>query len=152
MQSTSRMELHEIESYLHNQIPLTRAMGLQVRSGEGGRLVLEAPLELNHNHLGTAFGGSLSALATVAGYCFLWLQLGDPTAHVVIRDSAIRYFRPVRGPMRATCHPPEPEALATFLEQFQFKGKARASLRVTIDEDSATAVEFQGTFVAIRPR
>ena len=30
-------------------------------------VVLTAPLEINHNHLGTAFGGSLAALATLAG-------------------------------------------------------------------------------------
>ena len=146
----AEMQLHEIETYLHQNIPLTRAMGLRVGSTEDGQLLLEAPLELNHNHLGTAFGGSLSALATIAGYCYIWLQLGDPSAHVVIRDSAIRYFRPVRGVLRAVCHPLLDEDAAIFQEQFRLKGKARAALRVTIDEGDVTAVEFQGTFVALR--
>jgi len=72
--------LQETERFLHEQIPLTRAMGVRVRSWDGEKLWLSAPLEPNHNHLGTAFGGSLSALATLAGYSLLWLLLGDREA------------------------------------------------------------------------
>src|SRR5882757_2142143 len=87
--------LREIEDYFHTKIPLTRAMGVKVESWDGSALVLTAPLTLNHNHLGTAFGGSLSTLATLAGYGLLWLLLDDPKVHVVIRDSAIRFRKPV---------------------------------------------------------
>jgi len=39
--------LTEIERYLHDKIPLTRAMGVRVAEHTRERLVLEAPLELN---------------------------------------------------------------------------------------------------------
>ncbi len=61
------MNLQGIESYLHREIPITAAMGIRVESYNEKELVLTAPLEPNHNHLGTAFGGSLSAIATLAG-------------------------------------------------------------------------------------
>src|SRR5687768_7425366 len=99
--------LLETEHFLHEQIPLTQSMGVRVESFDGARLILTAPLEPNHNHLGTAFGGSLSALATLAGYALLWLQLGDRQAHIVIRESTIRYRRPVRGTLRAICLRPD---------------------------------------------
>ena len=73
-------QLRETEAFFYEQIPLTRAMGVRVESYDGQQLVLTAPLALNHNHLGTAFGGSLSALATLAGYGLLWLDLGDRTS------------------------------------------------------------------------
>ncbi|MBE2287767.1 MAG: YiiD C-terminal domain-containing protein [Prosthecobacter sp.] len=142
--------LRETEAYLHEQIPLTHAMGVTVESWNGARLVLQAPLEPNHNHLGTAFGGSLSALATLAGYSLLWLMLGDREAHVVVRDSHIRYRHPVRGTLRAACSRPDDAVMEVFRRQFNETGRARLSLPVTIEEDGKVCVEFEGTFVAMR--
>lgn len=138
-----------IERFLHEQIPLTRAMEVRVESFGAGGLVLTAPLAPNHNHLGTAFGGSLAALATLAGYALVWLEFGDRGSHVVIRDSAIRYVRPVRGNLRAVCARPEQAELEEFRTQFTREGKSRLRLRVIIEEDGEAAVEFEGTFVAL---
>ena len=69
--------LRDTERFLHEQIPLTQSMGVTLESYDGTQLVVTAPLEPNHNHLGTAFGGSLSALTTLTGYAMLWLELGD---------------------------------------------------------------------------
>lgn len=136
--------------FLHSEIPITRAMGVKVAAYDSGRLVLEAPLTLNHNHLGTAFGGSLAAIATLAGYALLWLELRDRSAHVVIRESTMKFRRPVRGDLRAVCHTPSAAALAAFHETLARTGKARIDLQVTLDEQGEIAVEFQGTFVAVR--
>ena len=57
--------LHDTERFLHEQIPLTKAMEVTLESYDGSQLVVTAPLEPNYNHLGTAFGGSLSALTTL---------------------------------------------------------------------------------------
>src|SRR5688572_18436898 len=110
--------LRDTEAFLHQQIPLTQAMGVTVESWDGQLLVLHAPLEPNHNHLGTAFGGSLSALATLAGYCLLWLVLGDRQAHIVVRESTIRYRSPVRGALRALCRLPAAQELEVFQRKF----------------------------------
>ena len=142
--------LGETTAYLHEQIPLTRAMGVKVAAFDGAQLVLTAPLAQNHNHLGTAFGGSLNALATLAGYALLWLQLQDRTAHIVIRKSSVQFHHPVRGELRAECRIPEETVLAEFRRAFARKGKARLELRVEIVEDGSVAVEFTGTFVAVK--
>jgi thioesterase domain-containing protein len=142
--------LRATTEYLHAQIPLTRAMEVRVVQHDAAQLVLTAPLAPNHNHLGTAFGGSLSALATLAGYALLWLELRDNTAHVVIRRSSLQFHRPVRGELRAHCRAPDPAILTVFRETFTRKGKARLELRVEIIEDGQVAVEFTGTFVALR--
>jgi thioesterase domain-containing protein len=112
--------------------------------------LVTAPLALNHNHLGTAFGGSLGAVATLAGYALLWLELDDRTAHVVIRESKIKFRRPVRGELRAVCHAPDSATLAAFRRDFASKGKARLDLRVEIAQDNELAVEYTGSFVALR--
>ena len=142
--------LRETEHFLHEQIPLTRAMGVQVESYDGETLVITAPLEPNHNHLGTAFGGSLSAIATLTGYSLLWLMLGDRTAHIVIRESTIRYRRPVRRVIRALCQPPDAATISDFKTLFAETGKARMNLQVTIQEEGQICVEFSGEFVALK--
>ena len=142
--------LHETERFLHEQIPLTQAMGVALESYDGEQLVVTAPLEPNHNHLGTAFGGSLSALATLTGYAMLWLQLGDRNAHIVVRESTIRYKRPVRGTLRAICQRPDEAMLAEFRATFTASGKARIKLQVCIEHADQICVEFEGDFVALR--
>ena len=142
--------LLETERFLHEQIPLTQAMGVKLESYDGEQLVVAAPLEPNHNHLGTAFGGSLSALTTLTGYAMLWLQLGDRKAHIVIRESSISYKRPVRGILRAVCQRPDAATFAVFKQRFADTGKAHVRLQVSIQHADQTCVEFDGDFVALR--
>ncbi len=140
--------LRETEQFLHEQIPLTRAMEVRVESYDDGRLTLSAPLAANHNHLGTAFGGSLAALVMLAGYALLWLELDERDAHLVISESTLKFRRPVRGRLRAICQRPDDATMAAFRTEFLAKGKARLQLAVAIEEDGQTAVAFEGTYVA----
>jgi thioesterase domain-containing protein len=138
----------QIERLLHSKIPITRALGVRVEEYDGQRLVLGAPLQANINHLGTAFGGSLHALAVLSGYGLLWLELKETDCHIVIRESTIYYDRPVRDEIRAVCL--RPETVEEFKRSFQQKGKARITLSAIIEDDGKTAVRFRGTFVALR--
>jgi thioesterase domain-containing protein len=140
----------QIEELFYSKIPITRALGVRVESYDGERLVLSAPLAENVNHLGTAFGGSLNALAVLSGYGLLWLELQDTQCHIVIRESSISYERPVRGELRAVCVRPEALTLFQFKQTFQQKGKARIALSATIEDQGIAVVRFQGTFVAMR--
>jgi thioesterase domain-containing protein len=142
--------LRDTERFLHEQIPLTRAMGVKLESYDGTQLVVTAPLEPNHNHLGTAFGGSLSALTTLTGYAMLWLQLGDRNAHIVIRESTLRYKRPVGGTLRAVCQRPDEALLAAFKTTFESTGKAHLKLQVQVVHADQICVMFEGDFVALR--
>jgi thioesterase domain-containing protein len=140
----------DLERFLHEKIPLTMAMGVQVAECNDTRLILTAPLEPNHNHLGTAFGGSLHALATLSGYGLLWWLLREPEAHIVIRESTIRYERPVRDVLRAVCCSPAATELERFRKDFARKGKARIALEAVIDHDSGIAAYFHATFVVLK--
>jgi thioesterase domain-containing protein len=139
-----------IQELFYSVMPITRAMGVAVESYDGTRLVITAPLALNINHLGTAFGGSLNTLAVLSGYGLLWIELQDTECHLVIRESAISYERPVRGELRAICVRPVADALAAFRKRFDEKGKARIALDATIEDEGTVAARFRGTFVALR--
>jgi thioesterase domain-containing protein len=140
--------LREAEQFLHEQIPITRAMGLRVVANDENGFTVEAPVALNSNHLRTAFGGSINAVATLAAYGFLWMELNEAAAHVVVAESSIRFLRPVREMIRATCVRPDANTLAAFRVQFAEKRKARITLRVDVAEAGQTAAEFEGRFVA----
>ncbi len=140
--------LREAEEFFHQQIPLTRAMGVRVVAHDENGFVLEAPVALNSNHLRTAFGGSINAVTTLAAYGLLWLELRDQSVHVVVAESSIRFLRPVRETIRAICSRPELEELRSFRAQFTEKGKARIRLRVQVVEEGQTAAVFESLFVA----
>ncbi len=141
-------ELRTAEEFLHAEIPLTRAMGVRVVLHASG-FAIEAPVALNHNHLHTAFGGSINSVATLAGYAFLWLELRDVDAHLVIRESSIHFVRPVRARIHAVCTPPGEEQLATFTAALRSDGKARIPIQVLVEEDGALAARFTATFVGV---
>ena len=147
---TPQNQLREVEEFLRAQIPLTRAMGVRVVANDQDEFTIEAPVALNSNHLGTAFGGSINAVATLAGYGLLWLEIRDTAADIVIRESSIRFLHPILTTIRAICARPAEMNLHAFRESLRSKGKARITLHVRMDEDGRTAAELQGTFVALR--
>jgi len=56
------MQPTELQTSLHERIPLSRAMGVTVPQAEPTGVVLSAPLAPNVNHSGTVFGGSAAAV------------------------------------------------------------------------------------------
>ena|SRR5688572_32160400 len=137
----------DAEQYFHQKIPITRAMGVRVVAQDESQFIVEAPVTLNSNHLGTGFGGSINAVATLAAYGLLWLATRDSAVHVVVAESSIRFLRPVRETIRAICLRPEKEEWTAFETRFAEKGKARINLRVNVVEAGQTAAALAGTFV-----
>jgi thioesterase domain-containing protein len=145
------MSPRDLGVFLHEKIPLSGAMGVRVIEG-GARFVLEAPLEPNVNHLGTAFGGSLHALPTLACYAVVWTLLVEAglDGHVVVKHSSARYRQPVSGPLRAVCVRPAAGLVATFIADLRRHRKARMELHATVEgANGRPAVEFSATFVAL---
>ena len=145
------MSARDLEAFLHEKIPLSRAMGVRVAE-TGARLVLEAPLDANVNHLGTAFGGSLHALPTLACYVAVWMLLWEAglDGHVVVKRSSANYRQPVKGMLRAICLRLPPDRAAGFLEDLRRQKKARMDLEAIVEGASGKpAVEFAGSFVAM---
>ncbi len=138
----------ELERILHEEIPLTQAMGLRVAGYDGRCLHLAAPLAPNTNHKRTAFGGSLYSLAVLCGWGLLHLKLGEAGLHkhIVIQESGIRYLHPVNGDMTAECCIDE-AALERFLRTLQRHDRARLDLAVHIQHQGRVAVAFSGRYV-----
>jgi thioesterase domain-containing protein len=145
-----------LELFLHEMIPLAKAMGVGVEVSDDRALVLTAPKEQNRNSLNTAFGGSLVSLATLAGYGVVWELMKEekkadkPVWHIVVKESRAAYRRPVIGDLRAICERPAQAAIAEFKEALARYGKAKLKLRAAIVEDGNVAVDVQAAFVVSR--
>ena len=145
------------ECFLHEMIPLAKAMGVGVEVSDDQSLVLTAPKEQNKNSLNTAFGGSLVSLATLAGYGVVWELMRNektpdskPQWHIVVKESRAAYRRPVIGDLRAICERPAQAAIAEFKDALGRYGKAKLKLRARVVEDGQTAVDVQAAFVVSR--
>jgi thioesterase domain-containing protein len=137
-----------LEALLHEEIPLTRAMGIRAAGYDGHCLRLSAPLAPNINHKSTAFGGSLYSLAVACGWGLIHLKLAEAALrkHIVIQESSIRYLHPVSGELQAACCV-EGSALERFLRALHRHDRARLELDVTIMHEGRPAVEFAGRYV-----
>jgi thioesterase domain-containing protein len=147
-----------LELFLHEMIPLAKAMGVGVEVSDDRALTLTAPKEQNKNSLNTAFGGSLVSLATLAGYGVVWelmrTEKKSPeektTWHIVVKESRAAYRRPVLGDLRAICERPAQAAISEFKEALARYGKAKLKLRARVVENGTTAVDVHAAFVVSR--
>lgn len=146
------MTAMELENFLKEQIPITLAIGVHVVSADDARVEITCPLSVNHNHLGTAFGGSLAAVAILAGYAWIFRALitRGHDVHVVLKSTSIDYLKPVEEDLRAVCEAPPAPEFEKFVSTFERKGLARLTLRSVIETASGVACSLTGEFVAKR--
>ena len=146
------ISLQDVEDYLHKHIPISAAMGVRARAATKERVVLYAPLDLNINHKSTAFGGSLQAVATLSCWTLLHLNLRHAAraGEIVISSSNINYIRPVTKDFEAEAALPEGSRWPLFLKTFERHGKARIQLTASIVEDDELAIDYTGSFAALK--
>ncbi|HEX5055793.1 MAG TPA: YiiD C-terminal domain-containing protein [Gammaproteobacteria bacterium] len=142
----------KVEAYLHEHIPITKAMGIKVAGYDGNAVRLWAPLEPNLNHRQTAFGGSVSALGILAGWSLLHLKLGESgeSVQLVIQHSETEYTGPIDRDFTAVCAMPGPEEWARYEQVFRRYGKARVYLESLIEAEGRVLARHKGSYVAIR--
>lgn len=147
------MKASVLEKYLLEHIPLSSAMGVKVDLASSEKVVLSAPISKNINHKSTVFGGSLHAVATLACWSLLHLNLTDffdEAFHVVIASSEVRYLAPVVTDFKVESHRPDDEQWERFLTVLRKRGKARLQLTASIFEKGRLCVDYSGDFVALK--
>lgn len=148
---SSLSHLTALKKKLRAEIQATRCLGIEPARCDGRVLVLRAPLAPNRNDKGTAFAGSLCAIAVLAGWSAIWLALRDAglQAIIVIQDSTIRFLRPVTRDFEACCPLPTPAQLSRLLAALRNRGRARLRLRVVIREGGADAMTLAGRYAVL---
>ena len=148
---TSEPSEMRVERYLHQYIPLSAAMGVQVRTATVEHVKLAAPLAPNVNHAETVFGGSAAALATLSAWTLLHLRLEDARldAQLVIQRSRMEFERPIPGDFEAVCNFGDASAWERFRATFARRGRARLTLAAHLVHLASRVASFEGDFVAL---
>lgn len=146
------MHLDEITAYLHAHIPVTRSLGASAAAWDGVRLALVAPLAPNLNHRDTAFGGSMSALAILAGWGLVHLALRERgvETRLVIQRSTTDFLAPVEGDFTATAVLPARAPWERFLATLARHGRGRVIVSTEITCGAVLGGRHEGTYAAFR--
>lgn len=147
------MNRDELQDYLHDRIPLSAAMEVAVLVAGPERVELHAPLAPNINHRGTAFGGSIATLTTLACWSLLRLRTDglEPAPHLVVHRSNMEYSAPIAGAFTAVaCFPPTAD-WQDFLHHYLEWHRARITLDAYVLSGTQIAARFTGEFVALGP-
>lgn len=141
----------ELERYLHEHIPLSRAMQVSVQSLSEDAVALAAPLAPNVNHFHTVFGGSASALAILAAWSLLHTRLARAglSCTLVIQRNSISYEQPMAGRFTARSFLEPSQDWAAFTRLFARRGKGRLTVSSVLEADGQVAGHFSGEFVAL---
>lgn len=148
---TYSMNKEQFNDYLYENIPLSKALGIVVDIFSHHQLSLKAPFRNNINHKKTVFGGSLHAVATLSCWSLLYINLTELyPLDIVITESHIQYLMPVTSDFVAQCIFPEKQSWHRFLSILKNKGKGRIKLQAKIYQEEKLAVDYEGTFAAVK--
>lgn len=142
----------EFLKWLYNSIPLTGAMQIQQLDFDGHTLELHVPLSPNVNDKGTGFGGSISALATLAGWCLttLYLRGQGLDCDVVIADAHQSYKAPIKDAFSARVSLPSQGERDHLLNRIAERGRGRLDLEIEVICAGQAVFLMQGRYVAIK--
>ena len=144
------MTPQELQAYLHQHIPLSRAMEVSVIEASPHQVVLSAPLAPNINHRDTVFGGSASAVAILAAWCMLHLRLSVQGlgSRLVIQRNTMDYLLPIDGTFTAVAQAPAAAVWEPFTRMLQRKGLGRIAQAAVLHYEGQPAGQLVGEFVA----
>jgi thioesterase domain-containing protein len=145
------MDIKTLEQYVHAEIPLSRAMAIEVREASDEKVILYAPLEPNINHMDTIFGGSASAVAILSAWCLVYSRLEHHglTGHIVIHKNTMHYDKPITAGFTATAQGIDDLAWSKLADALTRKRMARLSINVILECNGLQVGHLEGAFVVL---
>lgn len=142
--------LEELEKKLYSEIPLTKYMGLEIKSIDENFFITKAPIKPNINDKGTAFAGSLSTIVTISAWsvCYLKLkELGFTNCMIAVIKSDTSYRAPVTKDLICKTEVPSKEQIKLLTDKLNNKGSGSIKIESRVVQDDKVCVEFKGIYV-----
>lgn len=145
------MNEQTVQQYLHDHIPLSKAMQVEVLSIKADEVVLTAPLAPNINHKETVFGGSASAVAILAAWSLLHTKLKSAAinSQLVIQSNTMSYLLPINGTFTARSFIEDAKDWLRFVRTLERKGRARIAVTAVLEYEGQQVGRLTGEFVAL---
>jgi len=144
------MLIKELVNKLHNEIPLTKFMDIHIKNYNEKELITTAPLDVNINDKGTAFGGSLSTMTIISSWSMCWLiskELGFDSKNIVVIKNENSYKRPVSKDIVCYTQKPSIEEIENLKQKLLSKKSASIKIKSKIIENDEICVDFIGYYV-----
>ena len=133
-------------------MPPVAALQPVVSTWRDGHLRLTAPLNVNINDKGCAFGGSMVSLMTIGAWGLIFLELAQAgiDADIFVADSRVRYLKPVFEDIVVDATFDDAGERAGLVDTLHKQGRASIRLKSeTLLADGGVAASFVGRYVAI---
>lgn len=144
------MNAEQLNIFLHQHIPLSRAMQMRVCTLEPGLIRVALPLQPNLNPHGSVFGGALGALGLATGWMLLHAELcnAEIEATLVGKRSETDFLAPALGDCiaEARCSPDE---LSIWFARLRAKGRARIALDTVTRFGNVEVARHYGVYTAL---
>jgi thioesterase domain-containing protein len=146
-----KQDCQVIQAYLYEQIPLSKAMEVQVMEVTSNLVILAAPIKPNINHRSTVFGGSASALAILSAWTLVNFRLQSEgiQTRLVIQKNTMSYDQPITSNFEAVCSLADRQVWTKFIKILQKKKKSRITVNSFLQCQGQQVGEFTGIFVAL---
>jgi thioesterase domain-containing protein len=143
-----------LEAYLHEHIPISNHMGIQVVRANLEGVTLSAPLEPNINHRYTVFGGSCASVAMLAAWSLVLLRVrgAGRDAPIVIQRGEMDYMAPIDADFSATCNSPGEAVWARVLAALERGRPARIELTAEVECASKLVARMAASYAAVPAR
>lgn len=136
-----------------SSMPPVAAMQVRVVGQQNGRMVLDAPLDVNVNDKDCAFGGSLAGLMTLAGWACVehWLLAIGQSCDVYVAENNVRYLNPLYEDLRAEAWVSSETNLQQSLLRLEQKGRVSINVEAHCQRaDGKVATHMSARYVAMR--
>ena len=148
------MANNPLNEFIKDHLQAISKAKIEVESYTDAQLVISAPLDINQNDRGKAFGGSLYNIALMACWGTMFLKCSEKIAkpNIVTRDGQIRYRHPCDETIiRAICNIPVERQWDGFFAHYEKTGKTSLSLtsQIMSSHNNETAAYFDGVFVLL---
>ena len=143
----------QLQKIIQHEIPITVSMGISYLDFQDTTCLISVPLAPNHNHKGTAFGGSLYSACAAACYGLLYhLQIKESLTafDLVLGSGSVNYLKPVQSDfqVKAQLVQQDWQNLVLKLAKLGF-GKIEIKAQV-ITSHEQNLCDFTGMFVLKR--
>ena len=142
--------IKEIQNKIHTQIPITKLMKVKLEKLDQTKLITTAPLNINTNDKGTAFGGSLNTLTIISSWSmayYLSKKYNIVNPNIVIFKNETKFIRPVTKDIICTTFIPNKEELEKLEIKLKMKNSASIKIHSKIIEDGKVCVDFKGIYI-----
>src|SRR5512135_3823536 len=145
------MDARQLEAYLYDRIPLSRAMAIEVRAASTERAQLYAPLAPNINHRETVFGGSASAVAILAAWSVVRTRMVEEglVGRIVIRRNSVSYERAITDGFTATAEAPSEREWAKLRTAVARGRPGRVHVTARLECNGVDVGRLEGEFVVL---